>query len=88
MRLVPTGAELRRYGKPHCSLRQGRERAELVGGGRWAEPQVTDPVTDPKLFCLVTDLYPSGPAKNRFSAPPPKEQPQQAYSADKFCDYE
>lgn len=31
-RLVQTGAELRRYGKPHCSLRQGRERAELVGG--------------------------------------------------------
>ena len=33
-RLVPSGAELRRYGKPHCSLRQGRERAEHFGGGQ------------------------------------------------------
>ena len=38
-RLVPTGAELRRYGKPHCSLRQGLERAELVSGGQRAEPR-------------------------------------------------
>jgi hypothetical protein len=38
-RWVPSGAELRRYGKPHCSLRQGLERAELVGGGQWAEPR-------------------------------------------------
>ncbi len=27
-----TGAELRRYGKPHCSLWQGRERAEHPHG--------------------------------------------------------
>jgi len=33
-RLVPSGAELRRYGKPHCSLRWGRERAEHFGGGQ------------------------------------------------------
>ncbi len=38
-RLVITGAELRRYGNEHCLLRQGRERAELVGGGQWAEPR-------------------------------------------------
>ena len=33
------GAELRRYGKPHTPLRQGRERAEHFGGGQWAEPR-------------------------------------------------
>lgn len=38
-RWVPTGAELRRYGKPHCALRQGREGGELFGGGQWAEPR-------------------------------------------------
>jgi hypothetical protein len=26
-------------GKPHCSLRQGRERAEHFGGWQWAEPR-------------------------------------------------
>lgn len=34
-----TGAELRRYGKPHTSLRQGRERAEQFGGWQRAEPR-------------------------------------------------
>jgi hypothetical protein len=39
-----TGAELRRYGKPHCALRQGRERAEhhhgwqRCGAGELREP--------------------------------------------------
>lgn len=36
---IEAGAELRRYGKPHCSLRRGLERAELVSGGQWAEPR-------------------------------------------------
>lgn len=36
-RLVLTGAELRRYGKPHCSLRWGLERAEHSSGGQGTE---------------------------------------------------
>lgn len=36
-RLVPTGAELRRYGKPHTSLRRGRERVEHFGGWQGTE---------------------------------------------------
>ena len=34
MRWVPLGAELRRYGKPHTSLRRGRERAEHFQRGQ------------------------------------------------------
>ena len=30
---------LRRYGKPHCSLRWGLERAKHFGGWQWAEPR-------------------------------------------------
>lgn len=36
-RLVPTGAELRRYGKLYTPLRLGRERAEQFGGGQGTE---------------------------------------------------
>lgn len=45
------GAELRRYGKPHCSLRQGWERAEHFGGwqrcgaGELCEPHLPLPMT-------------------------------------------
>ena len=33
------GAEQARYGKHHTPLPWGLERAELVGGGQWAEPR-------------------------------------------------
>jgi len=45
-RWVPSGAELRRYGKPHTPLRQGRERAEhpcgwqRCGAGELCEPHL------------------------------------------------
>ena len=32
-------ANLRRYGKPHCSLRWGLESAEHPCGWQWAEPR-------------------------------------------------
>jgi hypothetical protein len=59
-RLVLRGAELRRYGKPHTPLRRGLERAELVGGGQWAEPRAlrSAGVAGGPVACCVTSHRP------------------------------